>query len=48
MAKYTCILIAPETRERLKAAGKKGQTYSQLIDELLKSKVVPTPLEAKN
>jgi hypothetical protein len=36
MFKYTSILIEPDTKERLKAVGRKGQTYSELIDELLK------------
>jgi hypothetical protein len=30
------ILIRNRTRERLKQLGKKGQTYDELIDELIK------------
>jgi len=31
----TTIKIAPETRDRLKAVGKKGETYDDLLNRLL-------------
>jgi predicted CopG family antitoxin len=37
MVKHT-ILVRDETRERLKEIGKKGQSYDELINQLLKSK----------
>jgi hypothetical protein len=40
MVKNTTILIRNYTRERLKQRGKMGQTYDELIDELLKSKIM--------
>jgi hypothetical protein len=40
MKKASTILIRQDTRDRLKAVGKKGQTYDELIDELIKSKTI--------
>jgi predicted CopG family antitoxin len=37
MVKHT-IVVRDETRERLKEIGKKGQSYDELINQLLKSK----------
>ena len=37
MSKST-ILLEKETREKLRKTGYKGQTYDQIISELLKSK----------
>jgi predicted CopG family antitoxin len=37
MVKHT-ILVRDETRERLKEIGKKGQSYDELINQLLESK----------
>jgi predicted CopG family antitoxin len=34
----TTILVRDETRERLKEIGKKGQSYDQLINQLLEIK----------
>jgi predicted CopG family antitoxin len=36
MVKHT-ILVRDETRERLKEIGKKGQSYDELINQLLES-----------
>jgi predicted DNA-binding protein len=33
--KYTSISVLPETRARLNALGKKGQTYDDIIAELI-------------
>jgi hypothetical protein len=41
MSKGT-ILIGTNTRERLKQLGKKGQTYDQLICELISNSYCPT------
>jgi predicted CopG family antitoxin len=38
MVKHT-ILVRDETRERLKEIGKKGQSYDELINQLLESKI---------
>jgi hypothetical protein len=35
MNKYSTILIKSTTREQLKEVGRKGQTYDQLLNELL-------------
>jgi predicted CopG family antitoxin len=37
MVKHT-ILVRNETRERLKEIGKKGQSYDELINQLLENK----------
>ena len=34
----TTILVRDKTRERLKEMGKKGQSYDELINQLLESK----------
>jgi len=38
MSEMTTILIRQDTRERLKAVGKKGETYDHLIGQLLNEK----------
>jgi hypothetical protein len=32
---YTSIRIKPETRDRLQKAGRKGETYDQIVNRLL-------------
>ena len=41
----TTILVEGETRRRLKQIGKKSQTYDQLINELIESKLGKTKTE---
>ena len=41
MVKHT-ILVRDETRDRLKEIGKKGQSYDELINQLLESKIFRT------
>lgn len=33
----TTIQLSPETREHLRAVGRKGETYDQIVQRLLKS-----------
>lgn len=33
--KYTVIRLSQETRERLKALGKKGETYEEIVKRML-------------
>jgi len=35
LAKFETIALNPETKEKLNQLGKKGQTYDQIIKELL-------------
>ncbi|MFH1588535.1 MAG: hypothetical protein ABIA76_04325 [Candidatus Diapherotrites archaeon] len=36
--KFTTIQLSPETRDKLRDMGKKGETYEDIILRLLKSK----------
>ena len=39
MAKFTTISLLPETREKLKLLGRKGETYDAIVNRLISDQV---------